>query len=136
MGVVVPLPLEVAAIYAAVRALEARYPGRKFTPDGHLVGSIGEAIAAEQFGLELLPNSSAVHDARAEDGSLVQIKLTGGLSISMYANCERLLVMRIATEATAELVYYGEGQKVWDACGPVQKNGQRTIRLSKLRQLS
>ncbi len=39
---IVKLPKQVADIYRAVRELEANYPGRKFTPDGHLVGSIGE----------------------------------------------------------------------------------------------
>jgi hypothetical protein len=37
----VPLPEPVARIYKATAALEALYPSRKFTPDGHLVGSIG-----------------------------------------------------------------------------------------------
>ena len=43
----IKLPARVAAIYRAVEELEAAYPLRKFTPDGHLVGSIGEVIAAE-----------------------------------------------------------------------------------------
>jgi hypothetical protein len=43
----IKLPAPVAAIYRAVEELEAAYPLRKFTPDGHLVGSIGEVIAAE-----------------------------------------------------------------------------------------
>jgi len=34
-------------IYAIVDELERLYPGRRFTPDGHLVGSIGEAYSAE-----------------------------------------------------------------------------------------
>jgi len=41
------LPPPVAAIYRAVRDLEARYTLRRFAPDGHLVGSIGEVVAAE-----------------------------------------------------------------------------------------
>src|SRR5476651_2671045 len=49
----VPLPEPVARIYKATAELEALYPGRKFTPDGHLVGSIGEVIAAEALGLKL-----------------------------------------------------------------------------------
>lgn len=40
-------PAPVGAIYRAVEEFEAAYPLRKFTPDGHLVGSIGEVIAAE-----------------------------------------------------------------------------------------
>ncbi len=39
------LPKLVADIYRAVADLEKLYPGGKFTPDGHLVGSIGEVIA-------------------------------------------------------------------------------------------
>jgi hypothetical protein len=38
----IKLPSAVAAIYRAVEELEKAYHGRKFTPDGHLVGSIGE----------------------------------------------------------------------------------------------
>jgi hypothetical protein len=43
----IPLPPPVAVIYQAVADVEALYPGRKFTLDGHLVGSIGEVVAAE-----------------------------------------------------------------------------------------
>ena len=49
----VKLPQPVAAIYRAVAELEALYPERKFTPDGHLMGSIGEVVAAEALGLTL-----------------------------------------------------------------------------------
>jgi hypothetical protein len=47
----IKLPAPVAAIYRAVAELEATYPLRKFTPDGHVVGSIGEVIAAEALSL-------------------------------------------------------------------------------------
>jgi hypothetical protein len=62
------------------------YPGRKFTPDGHLVGSIGEAIAAEHFGLTLHSMSKAGHDAVDADGREVQIKLTAG-NRHAFAQC-------------------------------------------------
>jgi len=58
MGQRIKLPEPVADIYWAVVRLEVLYPGRKFTPDGHLVGSIGEVIAAESlayFHLHNLP---------------------------------------------------------------------------------
>ena len=67
-------------LYSVVAALEEEFEGRKFTPDGHLVGSIGEVVAAYAFGLTYLPASSEVHDAVAADGTKVQIKLTGGNS--------------------------------------------------------
>ena len=40
-------------IYRAVQESEADYPWRKFTPDGHLVGSVGKVIAAEVLDPEL-----------------------------------------------------------------------------------
>lgn len=129
------LPTQVADIYRAVSELENKYPGRKFTPDGHLVGSIGEVIAAERFDLELLPASAQHHDAINAQGRLVQIKLTGGTGISLNGQCDLLLAMKILDEQYAECVYYGEGLPVWNACGALQKNGQCRISLSRLRKL-
>ena len=73
------LPEAVAKIYEAVSDLEARYPQRKFTPDGHLVGSIGEVIAAEALRLKLYPTMvEPGHDAHDSEGNDVQIKMTAG----------------------------------------------------------
>jgi Family of unknown function (DUF6998) len=132
----VKLPKQVADIYRAVQELEANYPGRKFTPDGHLVGSIGEVIAAEALGLELYPASHPRHDARDANGCDVQIKLTSGRSVSLYSTCDHLLVLKFINSEEAEIAYYGPGEPAWAAAGKLQKNGQRTIRLSKLKQLS
>ena len=68
----VKLPEPVARIYRAVAELEARYHPRKFTPDGHLVGSIGEVVAAEALGLTLYPMSRAGHDACDPNGCQVR----------------------------------------------------------------
>jgi hypothetical protein len=87
------LPEPVAAIYRAVKDLEALYP-RKFTPDGHLVGSIGEVVAADALGLTLYPMSRAGHDAYDANGD-VQIKMTAGRSVAMYAESIRLVVLRV-----------------------------------------
>ena len=129
-----PLPPQVAAIYRAVAELEARYPGRKFTPDGHLVGSIGEVVAAEALGLTLHPSSYPVHDAFDADGD-VQIKMTAGKSVSMYDCCHRLVVLRVISPEQAEIVYDGPGEPAWDAAGKRSKNGQRSISLFRLRAL-
>ncbi|MGN6123960.1 MAG: DUF6998 domain-containing protein [Sphingomonas oligoaromativorans] len=44
---IVRLPEPVARIYQAAADLEAMYPGRRFTPVGHLVGSLDTSIALE-----------------------------------------------------------------------------------------
>jgi hypothetical protein len=95
------LPEQVATIYRAVAELEAKYPGRKFTLDGHLVGSIGEVVAAEELGLSLYPMSRAGHDAYDANGD-VQIKMTAGNDVAMYATCARLVVLRIVSPEEAE----------------------------------
>lgn len=131
----VKLPEPVAAIYKAVAELERAYPDRKFTPDGHLVGSIGEVVAAEALNLKLHPPSYPGHDAFDAKGN-VQIKMTGGKSVSLYATCTRLVVLRVVNPEEAEIVYDGPGEPAWMAAGKIQKNGQRTIRLSALKKLN
>ncbi|MBW8042608.1 MAG: hypothetical protein FVQ85_21795 [Planctomycetes bacterium] len=43
---VLSIPSIVQELYSIVDRLEELFPGRRFTPDGHLVGSIGEVLAA------------------------------------------------------------------------------------------
>jgi hypothetical protein len=130
----IKLRAPVAAIYRAVAELEAAYPGRKFTPDGHLVGSIGEVVVAEKLGLKLYPSSHPVHDAYDENGD-VQIKMTASKSIAMYDLPKRLVVLRIVSAEEAEIVFDGSGELAWTNAGKRQKNGQRVVSLSKLRGL-
>lgn len=52
-------------------------PGLSFTLDGKLVGDIGEAVAAELFGLTLKPGGGPGVDGHAPDGRSVQVKATG-----------------------------------------------------------
>jgi uncharacterized protein DUF6998 len=129
------LPQPVARIYKATAALEALYPGRKFTPDGHRVGSIGEVIAAEALGLTLYPMSRPGHDAYDGNGN-VQIKMTAGTSVAMYATCERLVVLRVVSPKETEIVYDGPGQPVWEKAGKMGKNRQRAVSLSRIRAIA
>ncbi|MBC2653604.1 DUF6998 domain-containing protein [Novosphingobium aerophilum] len=131
----VALPAPVAKIYEAVEELSRLYPGRPFTPDGHLVGSIGEVIAAEALGLTLYPPSQPGHDAFDEHGD-IQIKMTAGKAISMYATCDRLVVLRVVNPHEAEIVYDGPGAIAWESAGPIAKNGQRRISLSRLKTVA
>lgn len=132
----IPLPPAVARIYEAVAELSARYPGRSFTPDGHLVGSIGEVVAAEALGLTLYRQSSPGHDAVDSSGREVQIKMTGGDAVALYATCARLVVLKVVSPAEAEIVFDGDGASAWEQAGKMGKNGQRQISLSKLRRIA
>ena len=94
-------------IYALAAELEAICPGRHFTPDGHMVGSIGEVIVGREYGLELFEASHPVHDAVSPDDRLVQIKATQGERIAISACPDFLIVIKIYKDGTFEEVYNG-----------------------------
>lgn len=123
---------KIKAIYAITGELEALYPGRHFTPDGHMVGSIGEVIVADAYGLELLTASAKTHDARAQDGKMIQIKATQRDRIAISSEPDYLIAIRIHSDGSYEEIYNGPGNLVWQAAGPMQKNGQRSISTAKL----
>jgi hypothetical protein len=129
------LPALVGRLYDLVQELETAFPGRPFTPDGHLVGSLGEVLASHHYGLMLLACSTPCHDAQANDGRLVQIKATQGKSVALRAEPEHLLVIRLERDGTIEEIYNGPGQLAWHHVGKLQANGQRQIRLTTLRRL-
>ncbi|MDE0333306.1 MAG: hypothetical protein OXL41_15735 [Nitrospinae bacterium] len=123
-------------LYQTVAELETLFPNRKFTLDGHLAGSIGEVIAAYVFDLKLLENSTQTHDAKAKQGTLVQIKFTqGNKSVAISSEPEHLIVLRLTSEHALEIVYNGPGAKPWQKAGKLQRNGQKQISLSLFRKI-
>lgn len=126
---------KIKELYEISAELERLFPGRHYTPDDHMIGSIGEALAASYYGLELFPASAETHDARAADGRLVQIKATQISRISLSSEPQWPLVLRIHRNGTFSEEYNGPGKHAWEHCGKMQKNGQRPISLAKLRIL-
>ena len=123
-------------LHSAADGLERIFPGRKFTLDGHLVGSIGEVTAAYMFDLDLNPASTLGHDARSRDGRNVEIKLTQGKGVAIRHEPEHLIVLHRPPGGPMQVVFNGPGAIAWEACGKMQKNGQRPISLSKLAGLA
>ena len=122
-------------LYKITNELETMFPGRKFTPDGHLVGSIGEVLVAERYGLTLLKNSTQTHDAVTSDGRFVQIKATQIKRISISSEPDYLIVIQITPDGEWTEIYNGKGSVVWNNAGTLQKNGQRPISIAKLKKL-
>jgi hypothetical protein len=129
------LPAKIRQLYALVAELEALHPGRHFTLDGHLVGSIGEVLAAHYYQVELLPASAPTHDAIAQDGTLVQIKATQANLVGLRSEPQHLLVLGLDKQGHHFEVFNGPGELAWAAAGSMQKNGQRPIRKSTLMRL-
>jgi len=129
-------PKHLRAIYDAVDALEAMFPGRHFTPDGHMVGSLGEALAAYYYGIALSQASAECHDGTCENRQ-VQVKATQGNRVAITSEPEHLLVLRLKRDGSFVEEYNGPGAKVWNlvAHKPRPKNGQYQISLASLRKL-
>jgi hypothetical protein len=122
-------------LYRIVERLQKLFPGRKFTPDGHLVGSIGEVLAASRYDLDLLTMSAKGYDATKAEAQRVEIKITQGQSVAFRCEPLHLLVLSLARSGGVTEVFNGPGHLVWPHVGRLQSNGQRTIRLNTLRGL-
>jgi hypothetical protein len=129
------IPSLIQELYSIVNKLELAYKGRKFTLDGHLVGSIGEVLVSYYYDIELLPASTEKHDARTKDGKLVQIKATQGSSVGLRSEPDYLIVIKILPDGSIGEVYNGPGINAWTRSGKMQKNGQRAISVGILKKL-
>lgn len=124
-------------IYKSVDELEAMFPGRHFTPDGHLVGSLGEALASFHYGIKLFDNAATQgHDGVLGDKK-IQIKTTQGNRISISSEPEHLLVLKLNRDGSFVEKYNGPGSLVWSKVSHRERprNGQYQISLSALSQL-
>ena len=122
-------------LYDITSQLEKEY-GRPFTPDGHLVGSLGEVWAEEHYGLHLFDPSFPVHDAVTKDGTkrLVQIKATQRERVALSGRPDYLIVLHISREGEFEEVYNGPGEPTWKRGD--DSGRQYQVSLSRLRRLN
>ncbi|WP_203301053.1 DUF6998 domain-containing protein [Marinobacter sediminum] len=128
----------VKQLYATVNELETMFPGRHFTPDGHMVGSLGECIVADAYNLELKIASNKGYDAVTETGLEVEIKATQSKSVAFRSQPQHTIIIKILRDGTFEEIYNGPGALVWDQFTGkrLPSNGQFQISLNKLRQLN
>ena|SRR5690625_6162025 len=84
------------------------FQGRHFTPDGHLVGSLGECLAAHHYGLELLPASSPGVEAVC-DGRFLEIKAPQGGRVALRSCPEHHLVLKVDRYGSFTEAYNGRG---------------------------
>jgi len=124
-------------IFAAVAELESAYPGRSFTPDGILVGSLGEVRAAEIYKITLLPPNAPDHDAEDEAKRKIQIRTNQGDATFLKKEPDYLLALKLLKNGDFEEIYNGPGTRAWQLALQVKAdtNGYHAIRHAKLRKL-
>ena len=124
--------------YALTTKLDRLFPKRSFIPDGHVVESFCEVLAAQAFDLELLPASSKIHNARTRDHSvMVQVRAAQGETLVLRNDQvpQHLLVLKLSPEGVPELIFNGPGIVAYSTVGKQPANGQRTVRLNTLRKI-
>lgn len=130
------VPALISELYRIVDRPEELFPGRPFTIDGHLLGSIGEVLAAYRYNLDLARPSTLGCDAESVQIGKVEIKTTQGRSVSFRREPPHLIVFSLSRNGLPQEVYNGPGRTVWPHVGKRNKNGQYSIPLTKLRALA
>lgn len=125
-------------LYATVKELELMFPGRHFTPDGHMVGSLGECLVADAYGLELQTASNKGYDAFSRTGLEVEIKATQSNTIAFRSKPRHAILIKILPDGTFEEIFNGPGLLIWEQFEgkPLPSNGQFQISVNKLRKLN
>ncbi len=132
------LKKQVEKIYEAVSELEKMFPDRPFTPDGHMVGSLGECLVADAYNLELMPPSNKGFDAKTKDGKEVEIKATQSERVAFRSEPKYAIVIKINKDGTFDEIYNGPGNIIWKTFmdKKLPSNGQYQISLKILKELS
>lgn len=122
-------------LYKVCDELSEECEGRPCTPSGFCVGTPGEYLAADAFGLKLLPGNSKDFDAETELGEPVQIRTSGkGTYVPIYGAQGLLLVVRVR-RTMLELIYGGPAINAWEKARKPNHRGVRSISLSTLKIL-
>lgn len=119
-------------LYAVVEELNRMVPELAFTPDGHMVGSIAQALASYHYDLELRPAAEDGHNA-LKDGKYIQVRATQADSIALRVPPEHLLALLLHSDGTFEELYNGPGAPVW---GDRAEGKQFSISTATLRRLA
>lgn len=120
------LELKTIQLQSIVKELEERFKphNRKFTLDGHLLGSIGEIYAHLTEGYTLSTPSRKSYDTTND----VQIKITQGKRILLNSDVENLLVYRLENDGKIQKIYSGP------CLNNLKPNSKKFIYLTKLKQ--
>ena len=121
---------KLSELLSIVNELEERFPGRKFTLDGHLFGSLGEAIASDFYGIKLARTGTKTYDGKIDDKE-VQIKITQGSSVDINSIPQHLLVLNW-NKQNGEIYEVYNGPCDWLSKRKPTKSGWYTVTLNAL----
>jgi len=103
-----------------------------------MVGSIGECLVADAYGLELMTASNKGYDAISIDGKQVEIKATQAKSVAFRSCPEHAIIIKIEKNGSFVECYNGPGKVIWDhfTGKAMPSNGQFQISISTVERLN
>ena len=129
---------KICQLYSIVAELQLLFPGLKFTPDGRMVGDIGEAIGETHYGIDRFRCGNPGTDGVVR-GREVQIKTTQGpdVSVKKPKPGDLLLVIKLASDGSWQEKYSGDFERVWKNLEGQKETraGEKAISLKRLQLL-
>lgn len=108
---------KIASIYNIANELGKEFKITKCTPDGHLLGAIGQIAAKMAFELDF-GSERTEHNCTwtSDDGTKIdiQVRSSGKGSIAIREEPEYLIAIGINENGKLQLLYNGPGKYVWE----------------------
>ncbi|MBA7644682.1 hypothetical protein ES703_52427 [subsurface metagenome] len=123
-----------------VKQLQSKYPKKKFTLDGRLVGDIGEVLVEDAYDVKLHEGLQKHHDGITPDGKQVQIKATmqNWLTFPVDHIPDYYLGIKIKPDGTFREIFNGPGRVAREAVKDRKptKTNLHTVSISILERLN
>lgn len=132
--------LAVKELLLIVRQLHERYPQKKFTLDGRLVGDIGEILVSLDYDIQLYDGLEKHHDGITPDGRKVQIKTT--MKDALTFPCDHVpdyyLGIKVFEDGTYEEIYNDDGKSIAESLKNRKnsKTNLHSISINSLKKLN
>ena len=107
---------KIASIYEIANELGREFNIPRCTPDGHLLGTIGQIAAKIAFGLQV-GSDKKEHNCSWFDQNRfinIQVRCTGRGSAAIRTEPEYLIALGISETGKIYLLYNGPGKYVWE----------------------
>ena len=103
-------------IYEIANELGSEFNISKCTPDGHLLGAIGQIAAKIAFGLKFGSDEQEHNCTWSDKGKFIdiQVRSTGRGSVAIRKKPEYLIAIEITESGKLFLLYNGPGEYVWE----------------------
>jgi hypothetical protein len=131
---------EIEQLFKIILKLQKKFPNRKFTLDGRLVGDLGEIFVEKNYSVKLFDKQEKKHDGISGNRK-VQIKTTFKNYLTFPCGKDNIpdyyIGIKLSEDGKYAEIYNGPGQYIYNCLKDNKKsgNGYYKISISKLIEL-